>query len=53
MGIYGVMGTFYLKTHPFGNRYLEWMPNLPSDAGHTRNSNQCTYGLVWINTKSL
>ena len=23
------METFYLKAHTFGNRYPEWMPNLP------------------------
>ena len=26
-----LMETSYLKAHPFGNCYPEWMPNLPSD----------------------
>ena len=28
-----LMEISYLKAHPFGNRYPEWMPNLHSDRG--------------------
>ena len=34
-----LMETSYLKAHPFGNRYLEWKPNLSSDRG--QDSNPC------------
>ena len=36
------MGTSYLRAHPFGNRYPEWMSNLHSDRG--QDSNQCARG---------
>ena len=36
------METSYLKAHLFGNRYPEWMPNLPSDRG--QDSNPCARG---------
>ena len=36
-----LMKITYLKAHPFRNRYLEWMPNLPSDRG--QDSNPCTW----------
>ena len=31
------METSHLKTHPFGNHYPEWMPNLNSDRGQDSN----------------
>ena len=34
--------TSYLKAHPFGNRYPEWMPNLHSDGG--QDSSLCARG---------
>ena len=33
----------YLKAHPFGNRYPEWMPNLPSD--YSQDLNPFTWDL--------
>ena len=36
------METSYLKTHLFGNRHPEWMPNLHSDCG--QDSNPCAWG---------
>ena len=39
-----LMETSYLKAHPFGNRYPEWMPNLPSDRG--QDSNPCAWGTL-------
>ena len=36
------METSYLKAHPFGNRYPDWMPNLHLDCG--QDSNPCTRG---------
>ena len=36
------METSYLKAHPFGNRYSEWMPNLHSDC--CWDSNSCARG---------
>ena len=32
----------YLKAQQFGNRYPEWMPNLPSARG--QDMNQCAWG---------
>ena len=40
MGNYRLKETSYLKAHPFGNRYPEWIPNLHSDCG--QDSNMCT-----------
>ena len=37
MGTYGLKETSYLKVHPFGNCYPEWMPNLNSDCGQDLN----------------
>ena len=31
------METSNLKAHPFGNRYPEWMPNLPLNRGQDSN----------------
>ena len=42
MGIYGLMETSYLKAHPFGSHYPEWMPNLHSDRG--QDLNPCAQG---------
>ena len=36
-----LMETSHLKTHPFGNHYPEWMPNLHSDRG--QDSNPCAW----------
>ena len=36
-----LMETSYLKAHPFGGHYPQWMPNLPSD--RDKNSNPCAW----------
>ena len=36
------MEAFYLKDHPFGERYPEWTPKHLSDRGW--DSNQCALG---------